>query len=169
MTGKDIEIKDSTYYRELLKDEAQQTPLSPPKQRPDFSRLREEIFSVLDAFCSVETEDYWGNPQYGYPFHLNQKVDPSYMKTVFENLGAVIDDHLFEQNVSADEVLELDDRVINGDVNLPLATLENVLKLYEKIKKDYPDYIQQFYLAAANIINRNYREPISHDDEELPF
>ena len=40
------------------------------------------------------------------------------------------------------------------------------------MKKDYPDYIQQFYSNAANITNRNYREPpkeIDEDDFNLPF
>lgn len=172
VTGKTIEIKNNTYYSELLKAKVQQTPPPAPRQRPDFSYLREEIFSVLDALCSVETEDYWGNPQYGYPFFLNQKVDSAYMKAVFDNLGEVIENYLLEQSISADKVLELDDRVIDGDVNIPLEALENVMKLYKKMKKDYPDYIQQFYSVAANIINRNYREPpkeIDDDDFNLPF
>ena len=172
VTGKTIEIKNNTYYGELLKDNAQQSPPPTPKQRPDFSHLREEISSVLDALCGFETEDYWGNQQYEYRFFLNQIVDAAYMKAVFDNLGEVIENHLFDQSISADSVLELDDRVINGEVNISLGILENVMKLYEKMKKDYPDYIQQFYLTAANIINRNYREPpkgIDEDDFNLPF
>ena len=172
VTGKTIEIKSNTYYNELLKAKIQQAPPPTPRQHPDFSSLREEIYSVLDALCSVETEDYWGNPQYGYSFFLNQKVDAVYMKAVFDNLEKVIENYLLEQSISADKVLELDNRVIQGDVNIPLETLENVMKLHGKMKKDYPDYIQQFYLTAANIINRNYREPpkeIDEDDFDLPF
>ena len=172
VTGKTIEIQKNTYCSELSKDKAQQPPPTTPEQRPDFSHLREEIFAVLDALCSIETEDYWGNPQYGYSFYLNQRVDATYMKAVFDNLGEVIRNHILDQNISADEILELDNRVINGDVNVPFETLENILKLYEKMEKDYPDYLQQFYSTAANIINRNYREifaEIDENDLNLPF
>ena len=171
-TGKTIEIKDSTYYGELLKDKAQQPPPPTPEQHPDFSHLRKEIFDVLDALCGVETEDYWGDPYYEYYFFLNQMVDAAYMKAVFDNLREVIKNHILDRNISADEILELDNRVINGNVNVPFETLENVLKLYEKMEKVYPNYLQQFYSTAANILNRNYREPPQETDEDefdLPF
>ena len=50
------------------------------------------------------------------------------MKAVFDNLGKVIENYLLEQSISADKVLGLDDRVIDGDVNIPLEVLENVIK-----------------------------------------
>lgn len=172
VTGKTIEIKSSNYYSELLKDKSQQIPPPPQRQYPEVTHLREEIHSVLSDVCCVETEGYWGEPQYGYSFILNKKVDASYMKMIFENLANVYNNHLFDQSLPAKEVLELDDRVVNGEVNIPLETLENVIKLYEKIKQDCPDYIQQFYQTAANIFNRNYREPpqeIEEEEGELPF
>lgn len=92
------------------------------------------------------------------------------MEVVFAHLKQDIRDNLFETTIPAEKILGLDDRVKNG-VSIPMSALESALSLYEEINRRLPDYLPQFYSAAASIINGNYVEPrLSDDDEDnLPF
>lgn len=170
-TGKNIIIKDNNYYKSLSDaKEPEAVPLKKEVPLPDVNQIRERINEVIYSLCGVDTEDYWGNPGWDRTFTLNQKVDASYMEHVFDHLKQDIRDNLFESAIPADKILGLDDHVENG-VSIPMSSLEYALSLYEEILQKLPDYIPQFYSAAATIINRNYVEPqrISTEDDELPF
>ena len=80
-------------------------------------------------------------------------------------------DHIFECSIPAFRVLDLDGRLAD-DTGIPMKNVEAALRLYEDILKKYPDYIEQFYTAAAVIINRSYQAPMQtfeNSDEDLPF
>ena len=170
-TGKDITIKDNSYYKTLSEaKEPEAVLLKKEIPLPDVNQLREKINEVISSLCGVDNEDYWGNPGWDRTFTLNQKVEASYMENVFAHLKQDIRDNLFETAIPADKILGLDDRVVNG-VSILMSSLEGALSLYEEIRQKLPDYIPQFYSAAATIINRNYVEPqiINAEDDELPF
>ncbi len=90
---------------------------------------------------------------------------------VFEGLKSVIDSHIFEKDVSGVLVFGLDERIQNGETNIPMDNLEAAFNLYESIRTKYPEYITQFYNAVASIMNKNYVKPtVSFEDSgELPF
>jgi hypothetical protein len=170
-TGKNIIIKNNDYYKSLSEaKEPDAVPLKKEVPLPDVNRLRKRINEVICSLCGVATEDYWGSPDWNRTFTLNQKVDGSYMEHVFAHLKQVIKDNLLESEISADKILGLDDRVVNG-VLIPMSSLECVLSLYEEILQNSPEYIPQFYSATATIINGNYEEPrrIGAEDDELLF
>ena len=171
VTGKTIEIKDNSYYKELLeKDTAPETKdVSGPL--PDFSKIREQIEEVMDTLRWEVDEDYFGNENWYKTFVLQKEVDSKYMEIVFSGLKSTINDHIFESSVPAFKVLDLDGRIVE-DKGIPMKKVENALHLYEDILKKYPDYIEQFYNATAIIINRSYNPPIhtyEDIDEDLPF
>ena len=49
-----------------------------------------------------------------------------------------------------------------------MTAWENALTVYEDIYKRLPDYLLQFYRAAATVINENYIDPKLVNDE-IPF
>ncbi len=170
-TGKNIVIKDNSYYKSQLEIKVSET-ISPKKDfsLPDVNQLREKIRDVIYSLCGVYSEDYWGNSGWYTTFTLSQRVDSAYIEYVFNHLKQDIRDHLFETAIPAEIILGLDDRVTNG-VSIPMSALEDAISLYEEIQQKLPDYLPQFYNAAATIINRNYIEPqvIDVEDDEIPF
>ncbi len=170
-TGKNLTIKDNSYYKSLLEAQKPETVLiKKDASLTDVNHLREKIFNIVHSLRGVESQDYWGNPDWNRTFTLSEKVDPSYMEYVFTHLKQDIRDNLFESAIPADKILGLDDRVTNG-VPIPMSSLEDALSLYEEIRQKLPDFLPQFYSAAATIINGNYVEPqvISAEEDELPF
>lgn len=170
-TGKDIIIKDNSYYKSLLEENI--TASISTKDDfvlPDVNQLREKINDTIESLCGVYIEDYWGSPEWNLTFILNQRVDSAYMEYVFSHLKQDINNHLFETALAAEEILGLDDRVTNG-VSIPMSALEDALSLYEEIQNKFPEYLPQFYRAVATIMNRNYREPkdIDVEDDDMPF
>jgi|GEM_PF-6609395 len=169
--GASITIKDNSYYKSLFKAKEPETvSLKKDAPLPDVNQLREKVSNVIYSLCGVESRDYWGNPDWDRTFTLSEKVDTSYMEYVFTHLKEDIRDNLFESAIPADKILGLDDRITNG-VPIPMSSLEDALSLYEEIRQKLPDYLPQFYSAAATIINGNYVEPqvISSEEDDLPF
>ena len=102
-------------------------------------------------------------------FYIIEKIDADYVKQIFENLKEKISTNLFKQSVPATEILSFDYRFINEN-NISMIALENALKLYEDIKKDLNNYLEQFYTAIADIINCLYIAPSTSDfSEDIPF
>lgn len=168
VTKKEIIFKDNNYYKSLF--ETNTISLEQNVPIPDVKHLREKIHSVILSLCGIETEDYWGAPDWDTTFSLNKRVDGAYMEVVLDGLKKYIIGHIFETEVSAERVLDLDGRVTNG-VSIPMVALENALSLYEEIQQRVPSYLPQFYDTAASIINRNYIEPQEdeEDDDRMPF
>lgn len=174
-TGKTIEIKDNGYYQKLIetRPEVEEPPVL--ESIPNIEQLREEIQSVIGSLCSAVDGNYYGDSWEEFTFTTSEKFDSAYIESVFKNLRYIISLHLFEQGVSASEVFKGNDGIANGNVDIPISALENALHLFDRIQQKHPDYIQQFYTAATNILNRNYREGYvvaykpDGDSDELPF
>lgn len=169
-TNKNITINDNGYYTSLLKAESEKQVQTQKSVLPEVNQLREKIHEVVKSLCFVESEDYWGDTVADKTFSLSQKVDGDYMEILFAHLKQEIADNLFEKEISAEKILELDNRITNG-APIPISALENVLSLYEEIKKKMPEFLPQFFNAAANVINTNFVEPQETlpDDDDLPF
>lgn len=172
VTGKELEIKDNSYYKELLETELPQEMSRKVEKIPDASQLRPRIYATIGALCGVEEEGYWGLKEWVRTFTISEKADEKYVATIFKSLKDNIAQHIFDQDVQASDILGLDKGIRNGNANISLAALEQALSLHGEIMKDFPEYIQQFYAAVANILNQNYieiQEIITEDDGELPF
>lgn len=171
VTGKHIEIQPNSFYKDSLKKKEEVIIQNNENALPDVSQLRDRIQSVLELLCYVEGYDYWGNQTLYKTFLTSQKFDAEYMQKVFEGLGYDIEQYIFEKTVSATKILGWDDRISDGEVNIPMSAIEEAKKLHDEILKKYPDYVQQFYSTAANILNCNFAEPqLTMDkDDDLPF
>lgn len=171
VTGKHIEIQPNSFYKESVKKKEELTTQANDYTLPDVSELRDRIQSILEALCYVEGYDYWGNQTLYKTFLTSQKFDVEYMQKVFGGLEYDIEQYLFEKSVSATKILGWDDRISDGEANIPMSAIENAKKLHDEILKNYPDYVYQFYSTASNILNCNYAEPKSviDRDDNLPF
>lgn len=168
-TGKKIEFKTNTYYKELLVPKEE--PVKPITIKlPDIKELRDKIESVLTGLRIVEDIDFYGNQYWNKTFELSKKVDAAYMEYIFSNLQNDIEQHLFDKSVWACQIFDLDDRMIDGESKVLIESLETALELYEEIKTVYPNYLSQFYSTAANIFNENYSPKYdSSNDSDIPF
>lgn len=70
---------------------------------------------------------------------------------LFEQLGNKIELHILEQSVFASSILDMDNRIKDGDVKIPMASLERAFNLYLEIKEHCADYVQSFYTASIGI------------------
>ena len=171
-TGKNIEIKSNSYYRELIgpKPELEPTEAIPVQHEVDFEELRDEIGQVISNICCCEIENMWGYPEWHKTFTSSLLFENADVEQIFERLEGKIRSHILEQNIAASVVLDVDDRIIDGDVKIPMKALEEVQKLYCRIRTMYPDLIQAFYSAVSAILNQNSNKTmLISDDEELPF
>ena len=107
----------------------------------------------------------------GRTFTTNEKFDVDYIKIIFNSLKKDLNNHIFENQISAYSILALDDRI--KDINpIPMQVLDAVIELYEDIQYKYPEFIEPFFNAVCEIMNRNYViEHISQgsEDDEIPF
>ena len=175
VTGKTIEIKGNNFYPKLIEIKPEVEVREPPilDAIPNIEQLREEIQTIIGDLCSAIDEDHY-NSWEEFTFTISEKFDASYIESVFRNLNHIISEHLLEQSVSASEVFRGNDQITNGKVDIPISALEGAANLYDKIQQKHPNYIQQFYTAAVNILNRNYRKAYTGaseigEDAELPF
>lgn len=168
-TEKAIQIKPNNYFKELFQENEEIVESFNFEPLPNFSILREEIYDTINSLRWSIEYDYFGHEEWHNTFKLIEKVDTKYMETVFCSLRKTIEEHIFDKSLPASEFLELDIRVINNN-NISMGDIEKALKLYEKIKNNYPNYLEQFYTATANILNQNYVEPVSEEeDDDIPF
>lgn len=177
-TGKTIEIHPNSYYRELHKQ--LEEPISEsgldkmPKELPNLDIFREEVEEAIEGLRGVDYENYFGDPQWAQTFTTSVPFDKDYAKTFFEGLRRDIYDHIFEKSVPASELLDFDGRVIDSGTEIPMQNLEKALRIYHAVLNNYSQYSEQFFEAAAKILNRNYEEPMmlqydADGDEEIPF
>lgn len=176
VTGRTIDIKPNAYYKELLKQRDE--PVSEPEKEeeiPNIDALRSEVESTIDALRGVDYESFYGDPMWESTFSTSIPIDKEYAKTFFTNLRSDIKKHIFEQSVPASEILEIDGRITDGKMEIPMRSLENALAIYENVLKKYSQCSDQFFEAAAKILNRNYKAPpqdllpFDCDDTQLPF
>lgn len=175
VTGKTIEIKDNNYYKILLGDEKLAVVKDEEGLRKltsiDKQAIRNRIENTLDAICRIETYDSWGNEQWKRTFTTNKEFDVDYIKIIFSSLKKDLNNHIFENQISAYSILALDDRI--KDINpIPLQALDAVNELYEDIQNKYPEFIEPFFNAVCELMNRNFvieHIPQGIEDDEIPF
>lgn len=178
-TGKAIEIRPNTYYKELLDEPRNHTPVleTTPEKLPGIDRIRTEIEDVFDSLCEVclETENSY-DKVWVPTFRTTVQFSRESVATFFAGLHETIVNHLFESDIPASEVFNIDNH-IEDCASIPIQDLEDALKLYNNISKNYAEYCDQFFDAVAKILNQNYVDPSSlhsdfadpDEDDELPF
>lgn len=178
VTGKTIEIHPNSYYRELLiqletpENKEKNKPVSKIEELPNLELLRREVEETVEALCGIECEDYFGEPQWNKTFTTSVLFDKDYAKDVFAGLHSDILSHIFESSVPASKILDLDGRIVDTDMEIPIKNLEKALSIYQHILNNYSQFNEQFFEAVAKILNRNYVEPsllMDTNDVNLPF
>lgn len=178
VTGKNIQIHPNAYYKELLKQsekpESEPMPENNPEELPNLDALREEVEKAVGGLRGVDWENHFGDPQWSQTFITSVPFDKDYVKTFFAGLRTDISNHIFEKSVPASKLLDFDGRVIDCDTEIPMQNLEKALRIYQAVLSNYSQYSEQFFEAAAKILNRNYKAPPAlpfdiDDDGELPF
>ena len=173
-TGKVIVFKPNSYYKELFEKNDIAPQMDEPKKETVFNidEFRTEIEEVIESLRGIDDEDQFGDPQWLRTFTSSIPFDKEYVKTIFTGLRSDIFSHIFEKSVPATKVFDLDGRVIDGDAEVPIKNLENALKIYQRVLGEYSQYSEQFFEAAAKILNRNYVAPKYNSmsgDDDLPF
>ena len=171
-TGKTIEIQPNSFYKEIFNHcEPELQKVETEKETiPNIDEFRIQIKEILETLIGVQDEDWFGNPVWIQTFTTSIPFDKSYVKSFFEGLRSDISSHIFETSVPASKTLGLDDRVIDGNAEIPIKNLEEALRLYQKVLNNYSQYSEQFFEAATKILNQNYVAPkIDDKEEELPF
>lgn len=169
-TGKSIEFKPNSFYKDYLS--AQNSPPEEPKSASvpeNLDLIREEIETAIQNLCVIESEDYYGNPHYERTFTTSQLLDNDYVKCIFDCLQSNLNNHLFEKAIPASIVFDFDGRIFDDETSIPIKNLERALNIYKSIVSRYPDFISQFFIAVAQILNRNYVPIKSSNDDDLPF
>lgn len=178
VTGKKLSIQPNSYYKELLKPELVEESISEPiTKEPDFDvgKMREIINEAMSRMCYTLRYSDYGDEYHVETFTINQQVDNDYIAQMLSNIDAKYREHIFETELPASLVLDLDNRVIDGEANIEIAAIEEVLGIYRRIFENHPDYLNQFYSAVAAAINQHYRKQVEFqyltddDDSELPF
>ena len=171
-TGKTIVIKSNSHYNELLEIEKGEPAPKKPKSLPDFSSLRDRIHKTIYDLCFITTEDYWGNESEESIFLISKEVDAFDVDIFFLGLEKIVNDHILENTVLTEDVFAVLDGFAPVMHNVSIESLEQALRLYEEIKEQYSEYMNQFYTAVVNMFNRNYAEPkdeVVINDDDLPF
>ena len=171
-TGRTIEIQPNSFYKEIFKrGELELQKVETEKEAiPNIDEFRIQIKEILETLTGVQDEDWFGNPMWVQTFTTSIPFDKSYVKSFFEGLRSDISSHIFETSVPASKTLGLDDRVTDGNAEIPIKNLEEALRLYQKVLNNYSQYSEQFFEAATKILNQNYVAPkIDDKEEELPF
>lgn len=172
-TGKKIEIKQNSYYKELTKqpvEEEPPAPAAPPTPPIDLNSLRDQISNAIGALCTVVEENFFGDINWLRAFTASKKFDKESMNIVFENMNDVLQAHLLDRSIPASLLLGADHGVVDDDSEIPTTDVEKAVRLYQSIKTDYPEYYEQFLEASAKVLNRNYKAPkIVVSDDDLPF
>ena len=141
---------------------------------PNIEHIREKVQTTINNLCYVHEYDdrYYDGERWEKTFEIDERVDIDYMKAVFDSLRQKIQDNLFEKTLRASEILCLDNRVTNI-LLIPMENIQEALDVYEDVKANMPDFLLQFYSAAANIINQNFEAKNNFmsvdDDDDLPF
>ena len=179
VTGKKIEIHPNTYYKDLLRQPESPTSDPIPEQTaedlPNLAAFRDEVEDAIEGLRGADWEDFFGDLQWSQTFTTSVLFDKDYVKTFFAGLREDIANHIFEKSIPASKLLDLDGRVADCDVEIPMQNLEKALRAYQLVLKNYSQYSEQFFEAAARILNRNYKAPttlpvdFADDDGELPF
>lgn len=172
ITGKKIEIKPNSYYKEIItppKEEKTPLPKATDTLPIDLDSLRDQISLVMGSFCTVITENYFGDVNWIRAFTTSIKFDADCLAIIFGNMGSVLHAYLLDKTIPATKLLSANSGVKDDDAEIPINDVEKAVKLYENIKTNHPELLNQLFEASAKILNNNYVVSKSVSEEELPF
>ncbi len=171
-TGKKIEVKPNSFYKELIVEEKPQIAKK-PEPLPDFTALRFELESVFNSITLTPEDDSYGGYELVSAFNIYDYVDEKYAESFFSQLRGNIDAHVFERMVAPSEFFGINETEVDNNADISIENFEKALRLYEKIVKDYAQYTKPFFTAFAQAVNNNRTDkpqvlvPITNDD--IPF
>lgn len=166
-TGKDIEIKENSFFEATIKQEEEIVEPLPSKAKPNIDLLRDKIQEYISSLCfGIFDTGMWGNPESSSLFKLKKKVNTDDMRILFESLKEVINKNIFETSLPADFSFKNLD--IENLYYVSIDALQSAYLLYRDIYENCNEYLPQFFSAAANIFNHNYEEDGSFADD-IPF
>ena len=172
-TGRAIEFKTNAYCKELINEKTDKNTeeVTPQKPLPDVSLLRKEIDEAFEDLIWFEGEDSFGGPKWERTFDIYDIVDESYAKAFFDELSDKIQSHIFEARVLPSELLCVGNIEMLDKVLIPIERFEAANRVYESVKKNYAQYLDAFYLAFTQKINKNYQTKPFNDinADDLPF
>lgn len=169
-TGKNIDIKNNNYYKDLL-GETNEVIKSKETHDEKLSisdkvELRKQITTIIYNICNVLLHDEYGEEYWSTSFETNTFFDNIKLKNAFENIEDILADHALESNIRA-SIIFGSDFIIKDFYKIPIENIEAAIQLYKTIKSKYSECITPFLNAACEIINNNYKEYVEYPD--LPF
>lgn len=159
-TGKNIEIKNASYYYELLPEEEHEMDKS-IISNDELSSMRRRISDVYNALFVYKND--WEIEE--NRFVINDYMSVEMVKDILEKMESVYNEHIFEERISPFAIFGFRG-VSKLKKYIEIADIHNAVELTDIIKKDYAGYIEQYYSAVSRIMN-NYFE--LREDDELPF
>ncbi|SKC90433.1 PIN domain-containing protein [Maledivibacter halophilus] len=172
ITGKKIDIRKNNYYKDLLGETIEVIKVEDIHDKElsvsEKAELRERISTVIYNICNVLQYDGYGDEYWEMAFETNTYFDNKKVKNAFENMEDIIADHILESDISASTIWGFD-FMIKDYYKISIEYVEAAIELYKTIKSKYNEYMTPFLNAACEIINRNYREIVESNDDDLPF
>jgi hypothetical protein len=158
-----IEIVDNSYYAKLVDEKSigkeeetgnesiavEHEKIIPPHI---IKELRKEISDVINRLCY--TEDLSGDVP---TFFTHKMVEVDFVENAFMAMENTLKEHLLESDIYPSEIWNKAS-YIEDNYSIPTENVQRAVDLYHNIRKEYGEYITQFYNAVCKIINSNYRE-----------
>lgn len=170
ITGKNIEIKDNSYYKTLLGDLSEVKKEDEPKRielsDSEKNSLREQISETIFNICHARKYDEYEGEYWTIAFRNHEWYNASMAKSDFEIMKNKISEHILESHVRPSDFLSSEASIVDLH-KVSIEDVESAISLYEKIKNQYNEYMSPFLNAVCEIINRNYESP--QEDDDLPF
>ena len=165
-TGKRIQIKSNEAINSLYK--VQTTTAKPRVEIPNLDSIREQFREILDGICWVNVPNYWGEDNYIRSFKTNTKFDEPYIQMVMDELKAMIQEHIFNKTISIEVFLDRDNRLYDTQ-KIEMSQIEKLNKFYEEMLKKYPQNKIALIKAITEMLNENYLEKETIDENDIPF
>ena len=176
-TKKSIDFCENDYYKTLLGEDLQEDKQveiqSEYEITKDIEQLRGEIDNTVSNLCSYILPDGWGGYSKENRFGIQEKLISFSAQLFFEELKSFLQAHKFDLYVSPTDLLgEYVEIREYEDVSIDFV--EEVYRLYQKIRENYREYLPQFFDTFCRIVNKNLivdrpQSNIGIEDNEVPF
>jgi len=173
-TGKKITIERNAYINDIsLKTDPpkKESNVELKKEIKNIETIRKQLSDILEGICLIPQYDYFGNVNLEKSFLTKIEFDSDYIQTIMENMGNVIQEHMFNDYIKVSLFLDIDGRIFVDD-KVDIKIVESLYNLYNDILKEYPEHIKAFLNMIAETLNDNYQKPEyikSVSDYDLPF
>lgn len=170
-TGKDIEIKENSFYSTLL--ECKREPDKKSNDKKEITKLeknsiRAEIKETINNICYVQEVNWMDEIECYKAFDSYTKFNNENIAEAFEKLNYVLEEHIFESSINPSVIWGGDFNIIDK-YKINIEHVENAEKLYNKIINEYSDFKQSFLTSVCVILNECFTEIDIIDDDGVPF